>query len=103
MGTKLVYAYISYALLMTAYTAINVPYSALMGVMTPSSEERTSLSTSRFVGAFTGTLLISMGVRPDDARLATALDRVIARRGPEIRAVLRAYGIPVVPREEVQG
>ncbi len=34
IGRKLVYAYISYALLMTAYTAINVPYSALGGVMT---------------------------------------------------------------------
>jgi len=35
-----------------------------MGVMTPSSEERTSLSSFRFVGAFSGTLLISLSVRP---------------------------------------
>jgi glycoside/pentoside/hexuronide:cation symporter, GPH family len=34
IGAKLVYAYISYALLMTAYTAVNIPYSALAGVMT---------------------------------------------------------------------
>ena len=34
---KLIYAYITYLLLMTVYAAINVPYSALMGVMTPSS------------------------------------------------------------------
>jgi len=61
---KLVYAYCTYIALMTVYTAINVPYSALMGVMTPSSAERTSLSTYRFVGAFTGTLLISLTVRP---------------------------------------
>ncbi|WP_309400388.1 MFS transporter [Cerasicoccus maritimus] len=61
---KLVYAYATYIGLMMIYTAINVPYSALMGVMTPSSEERTKLATYRFVGAFSGTLLISLGVRP---------------------------------------
>jgi GPH family glycoside/pentoside/hexuronide:cation symporter len=61
---KLIYAYVTYVLLMTVYTAINVPYSALMGVMTPSSTERTSLASYRFVGAFSGTLLISLAVRP---------------------------------------
>lgn len=61
---KLIYAYLTYFLLMTVYTAINVPYSALMGVMTPSSAERTSLSSYRFVGAFSGMLLISLAVRP---------------------------------------
>jgi GPH family glycoside/pentoside/hexuronide:cation symporter len=61
---KLIYAYVTYVLLMTVYTAINVPYSALMGVMTPSSEERTSLATFRFIGAFSGMLIISLSVRP---------------------------------------
>ncbi|WP_309386344.1 MFS transporter [Cerasicoccus frondis] len=61
---KLIYAYATYIGLMMIYTAINVPYSALMGVMTPSSVERTKLASYRFVGAFSGTLLISLGVRP---------------------------------------
>ncbi len=61
---KIVYAYATYMGLMTVYAAINVPYSALMGVMTPSSRERTSLATWRFVGAFSGMLLISLAVRP---------------------------------------
>ncbi len=61
---KLAYAYATYIGLMMVYTAINVPYSALMGVMTPRSEERTSLASYRFVGAFSGTLLISLSVRP---------------------------------------
>ncbi|WP_367874461.1 MFS transporter [Luteolibacter sp. Populi] len=61
---KLVYAYVTYFLLMTVYAAINVPYSALMGVMTPSSPERTSLSSYRFVGAFGGQLLIAIGILP---------------------------------------
>ena len=61
---KLVYAWVTYTLMMMLYTAINVPYSALMGVMTPASTERTILSSFRFVGAFGGGLLISMLVRP---------------------------------------
>jgi GPH family glycoside/pentoside/hexuronide:cation symporter len=61
---KLVYAWVTYTLMMMVYTAINVPYSALMGVMTPSSRERTILSSYRFVCAFGGGLLISMLVRP---------------------------------------
>ena len=59
---KLVYAYISYTLLMMAYTAINVPYSAIMGVMTPNSNERTVVSSYRFVAAFVGQLIVQYSV-----------------------------------------
>jgi GPH family glycoside/pentoside/hexuronide:cation symporter len=55
---KLLYAYLTYNLLMIAYTAINVPYAALMGVMTSHTMERTSLAAYRFVGVFTGQLII---------------------------------------------
>ena len=55
---RLVYAYVTYNLLMIAYTAINVPYAALMGVITPDPLERTSLASYRFVGVFTGQLII---------------------------------------------
>ena len=41
---RLVYAAITYTLLMGAYSMNNVPYSALMGVMTGDSSERTSLA-----------------------------------------------------------
>ncbi|MBU2871138.1 MFS transporter [Colwellia sp. E2M01] len=61
---KLIYAYITYIGLTLAYTLNNVPYSALMGVMTPSDTERTSLSGFRFAGAFAGGLLV-MGFLPD--------------------------------------
>ena len=64
MGTKLVYAYISYALLMTAYTAINVPYSALGGVMTGDSEERGNLQTWRFAMAMVGGFLVTSAIFP---------------------------------------
>jgi GPH family glycoside/pentoside/hexuronide:cation symporter len=55
---KLVWAWVTYTLTLVVYAAINTPYGALMGVMSPSSEDRTSLSSYRFACAFTGTLLI---------------------------------------------
>jgi GPH family glycoside/pentoside/hexuronide:cation symporter len=55
---KLIYAYVTYTLVLINYAAINTPYSALMGVMSPSSEDRTALSTYRFACAFLGALLI---------------------------------------------
>ena len=61
---KLVYAYVTYGLMWVAYAAINIPYSALMGVMSPSSAQRTSLSTFRFVLAFVGQFLIVRLVVP---------------------------------------
>jgi GPH family glycoside/pentoside/hexuronide:cation symporter len=57
-GAKLVYAYITYSLLMFLYTAVNIPYTALMGVMTPNSQERTSISSIRFFGAFTAGVFV---------------------------------------------
>jgi GPH family glycoside/pentoside/hexuronide:cation symporter len=61
---KLVYAYITYALMLTSYTVVNVPYSSLLGVISASSGTRTVASSFRFVGAFAGALLISLFVRP---------------------------------------
>lgn len=61
---KLIYAYVTYIGLTLAYTVSNVPYSALMGVMTPDDTQRTKLSGFRFAGAFTGGLLV-MGFLPD--------------------------------------
>lgn len=55
---KLIYAYVTYNLLMVMYTIVNVPYSALMGVITPNSMERTEVSSYRFVAAFVGGLIV---------------------------------------------
>jgi GPH family glycoside/pentoside/hexuronide:cation symporter len=57
-GAKVVYAYATYGLLMFLYTAVNIPYTALMGVMTPNSIERTALSTLRFIGAFASAVFV---------------------------------------------
>ena len=63
-GAKLVYAYITYSSLMFIYTAVNIPYSALMGVITPNSQERTSISSIRFIGAFTAGILVQYFTLP---------------------------------------
>ncbi len=60
---RLIYAYVTYTLLMMAYSIVNVPYSALMGVMTPDCNERTVLSSFRFFAAFFATLLVQYCVR----------------------------------------
>ncbi len=61
---KLIYAYITFALMWTVYAVVNTPYGALMGVMSPSSEDRTSLSSYRFACAFLGAFLVG-GFVPD--------------------------------------
>ncbi len=63
-GAKLVYAYISYGLLMTAYTAVNIPYSALAGVMTADKDERSGLQSWRFGMAMVGGFLVTVSVWP---------------------------------------
>ena len=55
---KLVYAYVTYIVLMMVYSANNLPYSALSGVMTGDVGERTSLSSYRFVFAMSAQLVI---------------------------------------------
>ncbi len=61
---KIIYAFVTYALMLISYTVINVPYSALLGVISPSPRTRTVASTYRFVGAFGAAFLISLFVRP---------------------------------------
>lgn len=85
-GGKLAYAYVTYSVLMLLYTAINIPYSALMGVVTASSVERTSLSSFRFAAAFVGMVIVQKAT-PD---LVRALGRGDAARGWQLTMAL--YG-----------
>ncbi len=55
---KIVYAYITYIFFTLIYTANNIPYGALMAVMTGNDKERTSLGSFRMVGAFGGGMLV---------------------------------------------
>ena len=55
---KLIYAYITYILLMTLYSVNNLPYSALSGVMTADVNERTTLSSYRFIFAMIAAFIV---------------------------------------------
>ncbi len=56
---KLAWAYGTYIFMMLAYTFINVPYGALLGVITSDTQQRTSLTSFRFIGAFSGGSLVA--------------------------------------------
>lgn len=49
---KRVYAYVFYLLMMVVYTAVNVPYGSLLGVMTDDDNEKNEFSSFRMVGAY---------------------------------------------------
>jgi len=55
---KVIYAYATYLLFFLIYTANNIPYGALMAVMSGDDKERTSLGSYRMVGAFTGGMVV---------------------------------------------
>lgn len=61
---KVLYAYITYILMMMVYTAVMIPFSALSGVMTSDYWDRTSLNSFRFIGAFAGAMMVQGLVLP---------------------------------------
>ena len=61
---KIVYAYVTYSLMMMVYSLINVPYASLMGVMTSDGKERTTLASYRMIFAFSGSLLVLAAAEP---------------------------------------
>ncbi len=61
---KLIYAYVTFNLMMMLYTAINIPYSSLLGVITPDPIERTSVSSYKYVFAYTSGTLVSAFALP---------------------------------------
>ncbi|MBK8479358.1 MAG: MFS transporter [Opitutaceae bacterium] len=56
---RLIWAILTYNGLMFIYTAINIPYTAMLGVISPDSNERTTLSSIKFVFAFSAGIIIS--------------------------------------------
>lgn len=74
---KIVYAYITYGLMMMVYTAVNVPYASLMGVMTADLKDRTTLSTFRFIFAFAGSILVLATAEPLVSALSKKASGVI--------------------------
>lgn len=71
---KLVYAYITYSLMMIVYSLINVPYASLLGVMSSKPQERNVLSSYRMSFAFIGSFVTFMLLQPLIDGYANAFD-----------------------------
>ena len=74
---KTVWAYVTYILMMTVYTGINVPYGSLLNVMTADSDEKSVLSSYRMFFAYGGSFIALFAWEPlcnmfDKARVVTA-------------------------------
>ena len=61
---RLIYAYITYILMMTVYTGINVPYASMLGVMTADSQEKTVFSSYRMFFAYGGSFIALFAWEP---------------------------------------
>jgi len=61
---KLVWAYVTYILMMTVYTGINVPYGSMLGVMTNDSDEKTVFSSFRMFFAYAGSFVALFAWEP---------------------------------------
>jgi GPH family glycoside/pentoside/hexuronide:cation symporter len=72
---KLIWAYVTYSLLMLAYTAINIPYCALGGVITGDARQRVSLQSYRFVLATSAGVLVASATLPLVRRLGQGNDQ----------------------------
>ncbi|MEO6914728.1 MAG: MFS transporter [Chitinophagaceae bacterium] len=88
---KLVYAYLTYTLMMMVYSLINVPYASLMGVMTSNIKERTTLATFRFVFAFAGSILVLATAEPLVSAFGKTASGVNAGQGWQASTIV--YGI----------
>ncbi|NQT26557.1 MFS transporter [candidate division KSB1 bacterium] len=64
MTGKVIWAYATFILIMMLYTAINIPYTALLGVITPDSNERTAVSSVKFIFAFAAGIIVSATLLP---------------------------------------
>ncbi len=61
---KTLWAYITYILMMTVYTGINVPYGSLLNVMTADSDEKSVLSSYRMFFAYGGSFIALFAWEP---------------------------------------
>lgn len=59
MTGKVIYAYITYGLLGLVYTLINIPYGALMPLMTRDSKEKGELNSYRAIGRSIGAIIVA--------------------------------------------
>lgn len=71
---KIVYAYVTYSAMMVIYTAIMIPYNSLVGVISPNPEERTSISSYKFVFAYAAGFSVQLLIIPMVKKLGAGDD-----------------------------
>ena len=74
---KTIWAYITFMLVMIIYTIINIPYTSLLGVISPNSNERTSVSSIKFIFAFAAGIIISATLLPMTQKLGENNNSII--------------------------
>jgi GPH family glycoside/pentoside/hexuronide:cation symporter len=90
---KLIWAYLTFNAMMLIYTTINIPYTAMLGVISPNPNERTTLSSIKFVGAFTAGIIVSATLLPM-AKVGGWLGATTVQRGWQM--ALAIYGIAAI-------
>jgi len=89
---KLIYAYLTYGLMVLIYTIVNIPYSSLMGVVSSDPSERTRFSQMRFIMAFTGGLIVQAATLPMVASFGSSAPGVVEAEVREQSVVITERG-----------
>ena len=87
---KMIWAYATFILIMMLYTGINIPYTALLGVISPDSNERTSVSSIKFIFAYAAGIIVSATLLP----MVKALGGNSQVRGWQLSFVV--YGVAAI-------
>jgi GPH family glycoside/pentoside/hexuronide:cation symporter len=90
MTGKLIWAYVTFILIMMLYTGINIPYTALLGVISPNSNERTTVSSVKFLFAFAAGIIVSATLLP----MVKSLGKGNDARGWQLSFVV--YGLAAI-------
>ncbi|HMD60163.1 MAG TPA: MFS transporter, partial [Opitutaceae bacterium] len=90
---KLIWAYVTFNAMMILYTTINIPYTALLGVISPNPNERTMLSSIKFVGAFAAGIIVSATLLPM-AKIGGWLGATTNQHGFQLSFII--YGVAAV-------
>jgi GPH family glycoside/pentoside/hexuronide:cation symporter len=88
VNNKIIYAYVTYSLMMMIYSLINVPYASLLGVMSSDGKERTTLSSFRMVFAFAGSLLALWIIEPLIKFFSKGTDGIVGQQHGWLMAIV---------------
>lgn len=83
---RVVYAYVTYGLMMLLYTAISIPYNSMIGVVTPDHQDRASISSYKFIFAYMAGVSVQFLIVPMVSRFGAG----DSARGYQISMVIFA-------------